>query len=138
MIVSLSNFRGGKKLFKCLKDTWYDRALQKGINKLDCIFLPFIVCMIGFVAVAFYGIEHWSDSILIAAMVAWLVFDIFVLSPAMYLLVLPRPVKSHIKKIDELEGEDKEYYDFQMGHNAVAEKILKKYEITGRNKYIDE
>ena len=137
LIVSLSNFRGGKKLFKCLKGTWYDRDLQKGINKLDCIFLPFIVCMIGFAAVAFYGMDKWSEGFMVGAMIAWIVFDIFVLSPAMYLLVLPRPVKSHIKRIDDLEGEDKEYYEHQMGTNAVADKILKKYEITGRNKYIE-
>lgn len=136
-IVSLSNFRGGKKLFKCLKGTWYDRALQKGINKLDCIFLPFIVCMAGVMAVAFYGVEHWTNSVMFAGIMAWVLLDIFVVSPLMYLLVLPRPVKSHIKKIDELEGDDKEYYDFQMGRNETAEKILKKYEITGRNKYID-
>lgn len=136
-LVCWSNFRGGNKIFRCFKDTWFDKKLQKGINKIECIFLPFIIFLIGITVAAFYGVEHFSNSGMMAVILLWVLFDVLVISPLLYLMVLPRPVKSHIKKIAELEGEDREQYIRQMGENPMAEKILKKYKITGRNKYID-
>ncbi|MGN0711381.1 MAG: HutD family protein [Anaerovoracaceae bacterium] len=136
-LVCWSNFRGGNKIFRCFKDTWFDKKLQKGINKIECIFLPFIIFLIGITVAAFYGVEHFSNSGMMAAILLWALFDVIVVSPLLYLMVLPRPVKSHIKKIAELEGEEREQYIRQMGENPMAEKILKKYKITGRNKYID-
>lgn len=132
-----SNFRGSKYIFKSLKDVWYDEALQKGIDKIERLFLPALVCMIGMGGVTFIAWEHLQKPLVALAIILWLLIDIIIINPLMYLLALPKPIKPHIKKIVDLTETEKTAYDQQTNENKMADKILKKYEITGRNKYID-
>lgn len=136
-IICWSNFRGSKYIFKHLKDIWYDEALQKGINKIERIFLPFFISMVGFVFFGFYAWEHLQKNFIVPVICLWLLIDFFIINPLMYLIALPKPIKSHIKKISELTEYEKKIYERQKSENKRADKILKKYEITGRNKYID-
>lgn len=132
-----SNFRGGRHIFRFLKDKWYDKELQKGIGKLENLCIPMLVCGIGVVALGYLFLENYGSEEAILAIGIWLVADYLLISPALYLLVLPRPVRKHIKKIDSLTGEEKNLYLHEKTDNPIARNILKKYKITGRNKYIE-
>lgn len=136
-IISWSNFRGGKHLFKSLKNVWYDEELQKGINKLDRILLPFLILLIGFGVVGYYSWGHLPSGLIAPLLILWIAIDFLIINPFLYLAILPKPIKSHIKKISELTEVEKELYQNQIKQNRRADNILKKYEITGRNKYID-
>ncbi len=136
-IICWSNFRGGKYIFKGLRNIWYDEALQKGIDTIDRIFLPFFIGLLGVGAVGFYGWENFQSNLIAPAILLWIILDVLLINPLLYLAVLPRPIKSHIKKITELTENERAVFEKQKAENKQADKILKKYEITGRNKYID-
>lgn len=137
-IVCWSNFRGGKCIFRSLKDTWYDEELQKGIDKIERIFIPFLIWLVG---IGVVGFNVWNrlqnPQYTVTAIVFWIFIDLLIINPLIYLAILPRPIKSHIKKITELTESEKAEIEKKKAENKQADKILKKYEITGRNKYID-
>ncbi|MBK5247466.1 MAG: hypothetical protein JJE49_09410, partial [Peptostreptococcaceae bacterium] len=81
--------------------------------------------------------ETMGEGTMLPAIVIWLAFDIFILNPLMYLMVLPKPIRAHIKKVEDLSELEKRIYEEDKNGNKRAEKILKKYKITGRNKYTD-
>ncbi|MBK5261967.1 MAG: HutD family protein [Peptostreptococcaceae bacterium] len=132
-----TNFRGSQYIFKGRKNTWHDKELQKSISKIESLLLPFIIGLVGLILVAVWTKEAVGESAMLAAVAIWLVFDIFILNPLMYFMVLPKPIRAHIKNIEDLSEFEKRIYEEDKSGNKRAEKILKKYKITGRNKYSD-
>jgi len=132
-----TNFRGSQYIFKGKKNTWYDKELQKSIGKIENLLLPFFIGLIGLVLVATWTKEVMGESAMLSAIFIWLVFDIFLLNPLMYFMVLPKPIRAHIKNIEDLSEFERRVYEEEKSSNKRAEKILKKYKITGRNKYFD-
>lgn len=123
-----TQFHGAKHIFKSLKTTWYDEALSKGIKRVESLYLTTIVFIIGFLAIAFGGLSvftaPWQWWLAIGG---WVLADIFVLSPLIYLPFMPKPVKPHIKDINNLTPYEQGVYDAELGRNERLEKILKKY-----------
>ena len=123
-----TQFHGAKHIFKSLKTTWYDEALSKGIKRVESLYLTTIVFIIGFLAIAFGGLSvftaPWQWWLAIGG---WVLADIFVLSPLIYLPFMPKPVKPHIKDINNLTPYEQGVYEVELGRNERLEKILKKY-----------
>lgn len=123
-----TQFHGAKHIFKSLKTTWYDEALSKGIKRVESLYLTTIVFIIGFLAIAFGGLSvftaPWQWWLAIGG---WVLADIFVLSPLIYLPFMPKPVKPHIKDINNLTPYEQGVYEAEQGRNERLEKILKKY-----------
>ncbi|HZK88050.1 MAG TPA: HutD family protein, partial [Anaerovoracaceae bacterium] len=132
-----TNFRGSQYIFKGRKNAWHDKELQKSIGKIENLLLPFFIGLIGLILIAVWTKEAMGESAMLTAIFAWLVFDIFILNPLMYFIVLPKPIRTHIKKIEDLSESERRVYEEEKSSNKRAEKILKKYKITGRNKYFD-
>lgn len=132
-----TNFRGSQYVFKGRKGKWLDQELQKAIGKIENILLPFLIGMVGLLGVAMWAREVMGESAMLPAIVIWLIVDIFLLNPLLYFMVLPKPIRAHIKKIDQLSEAEKKLYVEEKNVNKQAEKILKRYTITGRNKYTD-
>lgn len=135
--LALTNFRGSQYVCRGRREYWQDRELQRSIWKIERFLLPFIIGLLGTVGVAILTEELIGQSVMLPAIAGWLVFDLFVLNPLLYLAVLPKPIRAHLKKIDALTGLEKKWYEEDKNRNLQAEKILKKYTITGRNKYTD-
>ena len=136
-MVAFSRFRGSKYILKGLKDVWFDKALQKGINRIDHAFIPFFLLLMGLAVFGICGVEWWGMDVGIGLMIGWLVLDTAIVTPLLFYISIPKPVRIHIKLIEQLNKEERELYKQQLGENKRLEKILKKYEISGRNKYID-
>lgn len=123
-----TQFHGAKHIFPSLKTTWYDEALSKGIKRVESLYLTTIVFIIGFLAIAFGGLSvftaPWQWWLAIGG---WVLADIFVLSPLIYLPFMPKPVKPHIKDINNLTPYEQGVYEAELGRNERLEKILKKY-----------
>ena len=43
------------------------------------------------------------------------------------MIVLPKPIKAHIRKISELTEYERERYEAELGNNERVEKLLDKY-----------
>lgn len=123
-----SQFHGAKYIFKSLKTTWYDEALSKGIKKAESLYLTTVVFLLGFLAIAFGGLntftEIWQWVLVFAG---WILADLFIISPLIYLPFMPKPVKPHIKDINNLTPYEQGVYEAEKGRNERVEKIMKKY-----------
>ncbi|MBK5246869.1 MAG: HutD family protein, partial [Peptostreptococcaceae bacterium] len=95
-----TNFRGSQYIFKGRKNTWYDKELQKSIGKIENLLVPFFIGLTGILLVALWTKETMGEGTMLPAIVIWLAFDIFILNPLMYLMVLPKPIRAHIKKVE--------------------------------------
>ncbi|MBR4020296.1 MAG: HutD family protein [Firmicutes bacterium] len=123
-----SQFHGAKYIFKSLKTTWYDEALSKGIKKAESLYLTTVVFLLGFLAIAFGGLNTFTEIwqwILVFA--GWILADLFVISPLIYLPFMPKPVKPHIKDINNLTPYEQGVYEAEKDRNERVEKIMKKY-----------
>ncbi|MBK5253900.1 MAG: HutD family protein [Peptostreptococcaceae bacterium] len=135
LYIANTQFRYAEKIFKSLNKFWYDEFINLKIKKLEKYCVTSLIWLIGamFLLVAFYdnlsGFLPWF--ILIAV---WTVFDAFVVSPLIYILVLPKPVAKHIKAINDLTPYEADLYEKEKNTNEQLEKILKKYKHVCKDK----
>lgn len=135
--LALTNYRGSQYIFKGRRENWQDKELQKAIGKIENFLLPFCIGIAGTLGVALWSEQVFGVEATMPAVGLWLIFDIFILNPLLYFMVLPKPIRGHLKKITDLTDGERKLYEEEKNTNKQAERILKKYAITGRNKYTD-
>ena len=130
-----------RKAFKKSKgsDIWYDEALQRKLALLDKTYIGIIlwavICIV-FVILAARGMSH---SIVIVVLIAWTLLYALVISPLIYMIVLPKPINAHIKKVDSLTEYEMQLYLKEQGENEMTDKLLKKYKYSrGEGWDVDE
>ena len=69
---------------------------------------------------------------IILSMVVWVVIMMLLISPLIYFAVVPKPVRKHIKNIDELNSYERKTREEELESNASLDKIMKKYKNTGK------
>lgn len=134
-ILSNTQFRGAKKLFPKLNKYVYDDTLHSKIRRLERLFATFFVFIIGLLILLSFSMRggELKDAEVLTLIVVWLVIDILIVSPVLYYLLLPKPIKSHIHDINKISEEDAETIMKDRNKNERLEKILKKYSNSGRN-----
>lgn len=135
VFIANTQFRGARFIFKRLKKIWYDEALQGAIDKINHMYIVELVFMLGIVGVAAIGKDNFTAGLWIITLALWIFADIFIVSPFIFFIVVPKPVAKHIKDVDKLTPYEQEVRFRQMNSNERVEKILKKYKFTGNDKY---
>ena len=131
-----SQFHGAKYVFKSLKTTWYDEALSKGIRRVEGLYLTTVAFLIGILAIAFGGLSIFTETWQwVAAIGGFVLVDLFVISPLIYLPFVPKPVKPHIKDINNLTPYEQGVYEAELGRNERVEKIMRKYKNSAAIRY---
>ena len=74
-----------------------------------------------------------DESKVLLVLLAWFVIDSLVVSPLIYYLTMPKPIKSHIHDADKMTAEETEAVESARNKNERLERILKKYSNSGRN-----
>ncbi len=128
-------FRGAKYIIRRLQNQWFDEELSRGIRKLERIYLPFIITVAGFCTILGIGYGSFTTLQWVLALVGWLFADIFLVSPLLYLLVVPKPTRKHIKNIDELTPYEQKVRERELSTNERMDRLMKKYRTTGRHRY---
>lgn len=128
-------FRGARFIFRKLKTQWFDEELSKAINKLERIYLPFFVAILGICIAAGVGLTRADEMTALLACLVWLIVDILLVSPLMYFAVVPKPVRKHIKDIHNLTPYEQGVREKQLATNERLEKVLKKYKNSGKAIY---
>jgi hypothetical protein len=131
--VAYTNFRGASYFSKRRRELWYDPLMTKGIRRLERFYIPMIIFILGFLASVYGGIEISGREGVVYWVLAWLVLDLLVITPGLYLWFLPLPIRDHMKPMETLTPYEKELCRKELEKNPQLEKILKKYTITGRN-----
>lgn len=108
-------------------NVWYDEALQAKLKRLDRIYLTFFIWVAGVILSIVPTVFGAPVTAVIATVIAWTVIHILLISPLIYMAVLPKPIKAHIKNIDELTEYERKIYEAQRGEDEQLEKLLRKY-----------
>lgn len=125
--IAYTSFRGAKFISKKRRNLWYDPLLSKSIKKAEKFYITFILYFVGLFFAFYLDMEKGTGAIL------WTLLYLLVILPLSYLIFIPKPVRDHMIPISDLKGTQKKIYDEGKEKNPQAERILKKYRITGRN-----
>jgi len=131
--IAYTNFRGSSLLFKSQRDVWYDPPLQKSINRIERMYLPMLIFILGLLFVIYGGMQIGGPENLWKWVFLWVVLDTLILTPGLFLFALPRPIRKHMKLVKDLTPYEKRLYEKEKTSNLRLEKLLKKYAISGRN-----
>ena len=132
-LISLTSIRGIKNLSNFRKSFYFDTELKKSINKIESTMVTFIVGLIGIVFISAFSLKNLGNQYVLPLLVFWMLIDFFIINPSIYMAWLPKPIRRHIKAITDLTEEEKNLIKDEKSKSEVAEKILKKYKINGRN-----
>lgn len=136
LFLANTQFRGAKYIFKSIQRTWYDEELSAGIKKAESMYLTMVAFVLGFMAVAFVGLNFFDSAWQwVLAVAGWFIADIFLISPLIYLPFMPKPVHKHIKDLDKLTPYEQGVREAEMGKNERLEKVMKKYKNSGKPMY---
>lgn len=128
-----TQFRGAKYVFPSLRSVWYDERLREVVCKLEKFYATSLAFLLGMVIICFLCMGAGvSDGMIVLALVSWILADCLLVSPLIYYIALPKPVKAHIKDVDKLTLHEKEIYEKERGCNERLEKLMKTYKSSGR------
>lgn len=120
------------------QDVWYDEALQKALKKLDRTYITLILWVLGVIAAVVAGMGRLSEMMIIILAVVWTLLVFLLITPVIYMIFLPKPIKAHIKDVDKLTEYERRIYLKELDENEMLDKVLKKYKNSGRNLGRDE
>lgn len=107
-------------------DVWYMPALEKKILFIKKYFITLIVWLAGIIGCVALLKMGLSTGQVFALIIAFSLVDVFLISPLIYLAILPKPVTAYIKKVDELTPEEKRAYEKQSNYDPHLEKLIYK------------
>lgn len=131
--IAYTNFRGASFIFKSQRELWYSPPLKKAINRIERIYLPLLIFILGLFFVIYGVIQGGNSGNLWEWVAIWIILDVVVITPGLFLFTLPRPIQKHMKFVKDLTPCEKRLYEKEKTTNVRLEKILKKYAISGRN-----
>ena len=127
-------FRWAKYIVKKLKTQWFDEALSAAIRKVERIYLTTFIFLIGAgVLIGLAASEVISMGAAAGLFAAWVLIDCLLVSPLIYMAVVPKPVRKHIKDVNSLTPYEQRVRAEELGQNVIADSVLKKYKNTGKN-----
>lgn len=132
--IALTRFRGSTLIVRSLRGVWFDRALQRGIERIEGAYIPYILTIIGLMVIGLTGAGRIENSLLFMLMGAWIVFALIIMVPLIFYAVLPKPIANHMKRIDSLSEEDRKLYEEDIDRNKRVNKIIKRYTMVDRRK----
>ena len=141
LCIYLSNvqFRWAKYIVKSLRRTWFDEELSKAIKKIERFYITTLIFLIGIASIIALFAKGILDAGMSACIIAiWVAVDCLLISPAVYMAFMPKPIRKHIKDIENLTPYEQRVYEEELAANPELEKIMKKYKNSGKNLGKDE
>ena len=90
--------------------------------------------MAGFIGIfALLIYEILSNGMALILVALWILTDCLLISPLIYMPFMPKPVRKHIKDVNNLTPYEQRVREGELGSNEHLEKVMKKYKNSGRN-----
>lgn len=105
----------------------YSPALEKKLHTLDKFFVTGIVWAVGVIICLLLLPAGVDPKVVFCLVVAFSVVDVFLISPLIYLAVLPKPIRAHIKNAAELNAYEQKVFEEQLNYDPRQEKLMHKY-----------
>ena len=113
---------------------FYSPDLERGLRKIDKYYITAIVWVLG-IMICLFGLKlGMSSSGVAIAMLIYTIIDFLVISPLIYLAMLPKPLAAHVKDTSNLTPAELEAFYKQAGYDPHQERLMYKY----RKRDIDE
>ncbi len=113
----------------------YAPALMKKLRFLDKYMIPMIVWFIGLVLCLILLVNREEPGSGAAVIIGFSIVDILLITPLIYLFVLPKPIRAYMKEAHELNVREKKLLDEQLNYNARRDKLMYKYRDRTGEKY---
>lgn len=127
-------FKWAEYLIKKLRTIWFDQELSEAVRKIERFFIPGAVFLLVAAAIGISAVRAgFSEGAALLMLLAWLITDCLLVSPLIYMCVVPKPVRKHIKRVEDLTPYERKIRDEELGQNPRLEKIMKKYKNSGKN-----
>lgn len=135
MCIYLANvqFHGAQYIFTKLKTQWFDQQLSAAIRKVEKCYLTIIAFLVGFFGLVMLTMGNLTDMGVILLFLGWFVVDVLLVSPTIYMFFMPKPVRKHIKDINNLTPFEQRVREEELSSNERVDKLLKKYKNSGKN-----
>lgn len=128
MRLSLSNNRWSNVVSKAKKKGFlYTPALTKKLRVLDKYFVTGIVWAAGVIACLTLLLAGLSSEAVFLLILAFTAVDFLLISPLIYLAVLPKPLSAHIKKSEDLNIYERKLFEEQLSYDPRHENLMYKY-----------
>lgn len=120
------------------KASYYkDPVLAEKLRKLEKHYITMIVWIIEMCICflpAFLGVSLEKECI-IAGIVS--LIHIFLIGPLVYMILLPKPIRAHMKRPEELNAMERNIYMKQNGEDERMDRLMKKYSSTDDEYFAD-
>ena len=133
MYLANVQFKLAKYLVPSLKKYWFDEALSGKIKMVEKFYLTFAAFLAGALVVCGLGAKTGNSGIVFAGLGAWILVDCLLVSPLIYMIFMPKPVRKHMKDVNNLTPYEQKIYEAELASNPQVEKMLKKYKNSGKN-----
>ena len=68
-----------------------------------------------------------NPAIVFGLVIAFSVVDVFLISPLIYMIYLPKPISAHIKRAEDLNAYERKVFEEQLNYDPRREKLMHKY-----------
>ncbi len=109
------------------KGILYAPALDKKLKFLDRYMIPMIVWFIGLVLCLIFLVNKDEPGIGIAVIIGFSIVDILLITPLIYLIVLPKPIRAYMKEAHELNSYEKKLLHEQLSSDSRRDRLMYKY-----------
>lgn len=133
MYLANVQFKLAEYLVPSLKNYWFDEALSAKIRMVERCYLTFLVFLAGAMGVLALGASTGKSAMVFILLGVWLLVDCLLISPLIYLCFMPKPVRRHMKDVNNLTPYEQKLYDEEKVSNPMVDKMLKKYKNSGKN-----
>ncbi|MCQ2547289.1 MAG: hypothetical protein MJ161_07095 [Clostridia bacterium] len=115
-------------------DVWYMPVLEKKILFIKKYFITLIVWLAGIIGCAALLKAGFTTGQVFAIIIAFSIVDVFLISPLIYMAILPKPVTAYIRKVEDLTPEEMRAYEKQINYDPHLEKLMYKYRDSSKDK----
>lgn len=128
MKLFLSNNRWSKLMRReRKKGDWYSPELVRNLDRLDKFFITGIVWIIGVLLCLSTMMLGLSAGLVALLVIVFTLVDLLLISPLIYLLALPKPLSSHIRKPENLNAYEQKLYEEHITRDVHQDKLMHKY-----------
>lgn len=143
--LSFLNTRWAESFMKCKgKGILYAPALAKRLRFLDKYMIPLVVWFTGLLLCLIFLVNRDEPGLGAAVIIGFTIVDIFLITPLIYLIVLPKPIRAYMKNGHELNDYEKKLLHEQLNYNARRDKLMYMYrdrigeEYTSRKDFLEK
>ena len=126
--LSLGNNRWSNTMRRMKKKgLLYSPVLDQKLHTLDKFFVTGIVWAVGVIACLLLLPIGVGPEVIFGLIIAFSLVDVFLISPLIYLLYLPRPLSAHVKQSDDLNAYERKIFEEQLNYDPRRDKLMHKY-----------